>query len=84
MMKQSYREIAAGSQVNIDLVNRDLTQSIAKEIRDLEQYINDVNRELARWKVTRKFWFWNCCMSSPPIEGPIMLPNVAAAAEGDG
>lgn len=74
MMKQSYREIAAGSEVNIDLVNKDLTQSIAQEVRDLEEYINGKNVELAKWKVSRRYWLWNACMTDPPIEGPILMP----------
>jgi len=73
MMKQSYRELAYEPEMNIDLVNKDLTSSIAGEIRDLEEFVNEYNVCLAEWTVKYRYRFWNTCFVPPPLDAPIEL-----------
>lgn len=73
MMKQSYHEIAYEPDMNIDLVNKDLTSNITDEIRDLEEFVYDYNVRLAEWTVKYRYRFWNTCFVPPPLDEPIEL-----------
>ena len=73
MMKQSYREIATASEVNVDMVNKDLTQEIASQIQDLEVYVNRYNLELYKWTMCYRYRFWTSCFTPPSREKPYEL-----------
>ena len=73
MIKNSYKKIEkdikkVNVNVDVDVVNQNLTQRVTEELKDLEIYINDINIEIANWKVKRRFRFWNHCHVKPPIE----------------
>jgi len=73
MMKQSYRDLTYEPDMNVDLVNKDLTGDIVKEIRELETFINGKNVELAAWSVKKCYWFWNACFVPVPRKDPLKM-----------
>ena len=77
MMKDSYKQITNETgQMNIDMVNRDLTLSITKQIEELEEFTYGVNREIARWHVKYKNRFWTTCFVKPPRTRPILIKDL--------
>ena len=74
-MRQTYYNPPKNTMVNIDMVNKDLASSINNEIKDLEEFTNDYNDNLATWRSKYRFRFWNACYVKPPVKEPIDLLN---------
>lgn len=74
-MKKSFRNVQSGSQFNIDMVNKDLTLSIADKWADLERFIITKNNRIAQWQVNYDNRFWNHYYVKPPRTKPIILSD---------
>jgi len=59
-MKLTYYQ-QPSSKINIDLVNKELSVSINKSIKELERFINCYNIEMASLKTAARFNFWYPC-----------------------
>ncbi|MDP4224866.1 MAG: hypothetical protein Q8910_00650 [Bacteroidota bacterium] len=71
-MRSTYYEPPKSTSVNIDMVNKDLAQSINNEIKDLEQYINQYNSDITYWKVAYQNRFFTECFIKP-VDKPILM-----------
>jgi hypothetical protein len=70
-----YAPVDDGSQINIDMANKDLAISINNEIKDFEKYISDKNDEIINWNIKYKYRFWNACYVKPVIDKPLKLSD---------
>ena len=67
--KKSFREMTTtGTEINIDMVNKNFHSTIAQQYNDLNTYVTKYNEFRARWRVKYKHRFFSHCWSKPPEE----------------
>jgi len=65
--EQSFREMTtSGTEVNIDMVNKDFHSTIAQQYNALDEYVTKLNEDRAGWRIKYGRRFFSHCWAKPP------------------
>jgi len=65
-MKETYYKPNSNLKINIDMVNKDLAKQINNEIKSLNSFINNYNKNIITWKMKYQYRLWTTCWKKPP------------------